>query len=264
MSPTSKLAVKTGWDDPKTLDPARDPSRPAACPRGSDGGISLRLRSLRLWGPPERRGSRPVRPDRRRGGGAGQRALAKLAALVLLGSATTTAQAATDEIRAVRGCTQAERFHDTAYYLGNAHAGTPLRARVRRCEPRVKGEPGRANYQGYTYDCRLRRQCGGRVEVQSWPACERNAGSYTYPPGYEPAARPFLSIRGVPAQLYEDDTRLEVYTGRTTVVIFASSRVRAVRAARVLRSARGQRPIVRPKERLRPPAPGAMEDRLRC
>ncbi len=68
--------------------------------------------------------------------------------------------------------------------------------------------------------------CSPPVEVQSWPACERNRAQYDIDPDGTPPPRQDLTIRGVPASFYMDDTppRLEVYSGSSTIVILGPDR----------------------------------------
>jgi hypothetical protein len=80
--------------------------------------------------------------------------------------------------------------------------------------------------------------------VQSWPACERNIALYSQYPGPEgPTPYTLTTMRGVPAAVFDDGDRIEVYTGDATVVVFAddpavaqaavdSLRVKPPRAAR--------------------------------
>lgn len=69
------------------------------------------------------------------------------------------------------------------------------------------------------------------------------------------------TIRGVPAAFLEDGARLEIQTGRTTVVVFAGSRARAVRIAGALRSVNGSVPTGMP---LPQPDTGALDGTLQC
>jgi hypothetical protein len=92
--------------------------------------------------------------------------------------------------------------------------------------------------------------CAPPLEVQDWPACGRNAALY----GLRLPLH--VHIRGVPAKEFGD--RIELWTGTTDVVIFGRH---AARAAQALESVR---PATGPGDRLPPPAPGAIEGRLRC
>ena len=73
-----------------------------------------------------------------------------------------------------------------------------------------------------------------------WPATRRNRGLYEAsrdPPAPEPA-----DIRGSPAAFFDAGTRLELYTDRTTVVVFAHSRERVRAIADALRCVRAGAP----------------------
>jgi len=158
---------------------------------------------------------------------------------------------------------RAARFDEfTLYFLGQSFEGLPLTAVLRRRERPVRGEPVRANFVSFLYgDCQPvdENDCALPLEAaQNWPLCERSPALYTE------AGRPLvgkrLTVRGVPARIFEDGTRLELYTGRTTVVLFGRpDQIR--RAAAKLRpaNARGK-----PGDRLPPPAPGGIEGKLPC
>jgi hypothetical protein len=64
------------------------------------------------------------------------------------------------------------------------------------------------------------------------PRCEFDPADYTIDHHNPLVGR--LSIRGVPAHLYEGGLRLEVYTGMSTVVIFGVDQAQVKRAARAL------------------------------
>jgi hypothetical protein len=95
--------------------------------------------------------------------------------------------------------------------------------------------------------------CVTPLEVQNWSACARYRDWYTRPPKT-------FRLRGARAAWVRSAGSLDVYTGKTTVVIFADGRDLALRAARSLRNVRhAERP-----GSLRPPARGAMRGKLRC
>jgi hypothetical protein len=111
-------------------------------------------------------------------------------------------------------------------------------------------------------DCDASRDaCAPPLEVQVWPACERNRSSFTF--DGEPTPSEPMTVRGTTADLYDDGDgggRLEIATGEVTVVIF-SSVGRLVPAADALRSVTG---VPGPADDLEPPAPGAIEGELVC
>jgi hypothetical protein len=78
--------------------------------------------------------------------------------------------------------------------------------------------------------------CYPPLQLQIWNACERNETSIAIP------AEERLTIRGVKAAYYEVRSRLELYTGVSTIVMFAEGDVRhrLEEAARQLRSLDGR------------------------
>ncbi len=98
-------------------------------------------------------------------------------------------------------------------------------------------------------------RCSAPLAVQIWSACVRYANAY------DVSADEELFMRGVPAAFYENWGRLELYTGRTTVVIFGppKSRDYLIEAALALR---GINRAVDPGEKLPSPAVGALDGRM--
>jgi len=111
---------------------------------------------------------------------------------------------------------------------------------------------GTADFVSFVYgDCVAGDDtgCAPPVEVQVWPACRRHLGLYDEVlPGGAPPER--ITVRGVPALLFEDGTRLELETGRSTAVVFAGTRTRVLRIAAALRAVDGTvspgRPLPQP------------------
>lgn len=102
--------------------------------------------------------------------------------------------------------------------------------------------------------------CAPPVEIQVWPSCRRHLGLYRAGSPLGPDAEA-ATIRGVPAAFLDDGSRLELQTGRSTVVVFAESRARVVRIAHALRAVDGSVP---PGVALPRPEPGALEGRAPC
>jgi hypothetical protein len=123
----------------------------------------------------------------------------------------------------------------SAYYVGDELAGLPLTDISRVCNEPYPGEPVRGNYVSFIYgDCTPGTDsgCAPPLEVQTAPACERNASLYS---PHFPRKR--LRLRGVPGAYFAPlDERLELYTGDATVVIFGRERKQVFAAARALRS----------------------------
>lgn len=151
------------------------------------------------------------------------------------------------------------------YTLGDSFRDLPLNAIVRANAGRIPGEPVRADHMTFMYGtC---ESVGGQgclvpLQVQVWNACERNRESYAKGPG-GPAitADDSLRVRGVPAAFYDDFSRLELYSGLGTVVIFAdkSNRELLVDAAEQLRGYNVHAPLTEPL-----PAPGRDSKPIGC
>ena len=97
----------------------------------------------------------------------------------------------------------------------------------------------------------------GGFDLQHWPACVR------VPSDVDGRNDGTIGIQGVRGVFFEGGHRLEIVTGRTTIVIFGP-RAQIIRVARALRplnpSVAGR---ARPG-RLPPPAAGALAGKLRC
>lgn len=173
-----------------------------------------------------------------------------------------------------------------AYHASEEIAGLRLNAVLRRCDIPFPGEPVRANFISFIYgDCtppidpatgHADGGCAAPLEIQTWPACERTWADYDLGSYFAPSAGPPSQRRGVPAIAFDQGTRLELYPGRSTVVIFAGDPAIASRAADALRtlppdatpaSARANPENLRESGgggNLPAPAAGAMEGKLSC
>ena len=124
---------------------------------------------------------------------------------------------------------EARAFDDfRVYYAGASVAGQPLTAILRRQDLPYPGEPIQPNTVAFVYgDCLPEADtgCAPPLEVKTWPACRRSPAAYDLPPDEK------LTLRGVPAFFYEDATRLELSTGRVTVVLYGSGRSELLEAA---------------------------------
>jgi hypothetical protein len=152
------------------------------------------------------------------------------------------------------------------YSAGDSFEGQPLVGITRRDDPpnREHPLPLRADFVNFIYGrCETNGDtgCTPPLEVQVWPACERNLSSYTLTPDGEPLPHADGTVRGVPAALFEDGRRLELYTGSVTVVLFGDSRGQLLRAASVLRGANNHVPA---DVELPAPAAGALAGKLQC
>jgi hypothetical protein len=161
----------------------------------------------------------------------------------------------------------AAAFPDFALYsAGQSFEGLPLTGMTRRLEARVAPDPARANFVGFRYgDCTPTSDagCPAPLEIQVWPACERNLSTYTLTPLGDPLPHEDASVRGVPAAFFEDGQRLEVYTGSVSVVLFGQGKAQLLRAADALHAVNPQGGV-RTGERLPAPAAGALEGKLSC
>jgi len=161
------------------------------------------------------------------------------------------------------------------FSVGPSVDGLPLTYTERRCG----GGPvaTRVNYLSYVYgDCEIvegATGCQPPLEIQTWPACQRFLAKYSF--RGKPLPRRRLEKRDG-AEVVEFnfalDKRIEVYTGLSTVVIFAVDRALATRAVEMLRLEGEARPPAshpddlasgRPST-LEPPAEGSMEGDLSC
>lgn len=130
-----------------------------------------------------------------------------------------------------------ESTNFTAYSVGKQFDGLPITRQERVCTRPLGGAPpdARLNIVAYSYgDCAPPPDggCALPLEVQTWPRCERNPAEYAIDHHNPLDAK--LTIRGVPAHVYEHGLRLEVYAGRSTIVIFGTDRRRVKRAAHAL------------------------------
>jgi hypothetical protein len=127
------------------------------------------------------------------------------------------------------------------YTVGDTFRNLPLNAAIRVNASRIPGEAVRADHVTFMYGgC---ESVGGQgcmvpLQVQVWNACERNRDSYATGPG-PPAVTSdeSLKVRGVDAAYFEDFSRLELYSGAGTIVLFADgpNRELLLDAAKALR-----------------------------
>lgn len=161
---------------------------------------------------------------------------------------------------------EAREFREfSVFNLGLEFQELPLVAVLRRADTiSDPAEPRVANYVSFVYgDCRPTGEvgCASPLEVQNWPACVRSRSAISHVGLPNPQA---MSVRGVPATYLEEApgaARLELTTGRTTVVIFGPSRTQVVAAANRLA---GVNVDVDPRAGLPAPALGALTGELSC
>jgi hypothetical protein len=151
-------------------------------------------------------------------------------AVVLAGGATFVARGEADGVtlspRGNFSVERAEQFHKfPVFWAGRSVAGFPLLAVQRVDALRYPGEPVRRDDVSFLYGtCESEggQACMSPLQIQSWNACERNAFSYSRP------ADEVLTVSDVPAAFREAGMRLELYTPRTTVVVYSAAADRDV------------------------------------
>jgi hypothetical protein len=126
---------------------------------------------------------------------------------------------------------QAQAFDEfPLYYAGDRFDDLPLVAILRRNDT--------ANYVSFVYgDCTpaaYELGCAPPAEIQLWPSGTRDLGSYDLAVAGTPTPEP-TTVRGLPAAFLDDGTRLEVFAGPSTIVIFSDSRQRVLELADALR-----------------------------
>lgn len=156
------------------------------------------------------------------------------------------------------------------YSLGLRFEGHERRVVIRRRDVApLPGEGGFiADYVSFVYgSCEVRSDvgCTPPLEVQVWPACRRTLSTYRATP-FSDELIPHTRVdrRGVPAALIPEGqgiNRLELYSGRVTIVIFGTDVSQLDRAAAALR---GENNANRAGEALPPPLAGAIEGQLKC
>jgi hypothetical protein len=137
------------------------------------------------------------------------------------------------------------------YYLGAAYGDLPLT--YAELGP-GSGEGIRRAFDFIYGSCTPSGDDGGcapPLDVQNWSICTRFPALY---PGPTPETDP---LHG--AQTHPAGGGLDVYTGRTTVVIFGQGSHKPEIVQSLRRVADGVKP-----RRLPPPAPGALEGKLPC
>jgi hypothetical protein len=150
---------------------------------------------------------------------------------------------------------QARTFADFPLYApGEAFDDLPLTALVRRFDDAPDAPPVRENFVDFIYgSCDASEGgCAPPLSVQVWAACERNPMTY----GPELEREGPLEIRSVPAYFFDGGRQLELSTGMSTVVIFATGRDVALSAANALEGINNEVPAGAPL----PPPAYAMQD----
>lgn len=174
---------------------------------------------------------------------------------------------------------QAAAFDEYSLFSpGSSLGGTPLAAVLRRDDapnsfPAASAKVPRADWVSFLYtsgctaDADGFVSCKDKVVIQVWPACERNFSSYAQAIDQGTIVLERTMVRGVPAALSEADGMLELYTGDSTVVLFADTEDKLFALAEELASVNAAelgRPSVGRSQDLPPPLPGAVEGTRGC
>jgi len=176
-------------------------------------------------------------------------------------------------------CTPAdEPTNFDVYSAGPSVAGVPLEGFTRRCGGTTPVDEPPANFTNYIYgDCDTgggESGCEPPLEIQSWPACQRSLADYSFEGKPMPYRRlPDLGGAEVVEIDFEYGPRIEVYTGSSTIVIFAGNRALAMKALEQLRSQQGDAAPAtiagelkggQTDQGLAPPIDGATEGEVAC
>jgi hypothetical protein len=178
-------------------------------------------------------------------------------------------------------CTDADQpVNFTFYSVGPAFEGLPVTDVYRLCAEPYPGEPLRANYVDYIYgtctppvpspEVATGSGCVNPLEIQTWPACERTLADYSIDKN-EPYPHEWLgAVRGAQAAEFDGGTRVELYTGSSTVVIFSEDPKLIAAALAALRPEPQDDPPSIPaadaqvNQELPSPTPGAVSGDLSC
>jgi hypothetical protein len=76
--------------------------------------------------------------------------------------------------------------------------------------------------------------CAPPIEVQTWPAVERNKATLTAAPFESQVTGTDTTVSRMPATWYEDGSRLEIYRPDVTVLVFGDDPTRIDRFATAL------------------------------
>ena len=157
--------------------------------------------------------------------------------------------------------------HFPIYWLGDSFEGHELTSAFHDRQARDRTlpvpEPHGVDAMSFVYGtCEADPdvgRCAPPLSLRIWPACLRNLSSYDPRFVSTPATSP---LRGATVARFAG--RVEVYTGRVTVVIHPWTLELGMRAAQALQGANALSGLVPPGAALEPPAPGALEGRLSC
>lgn len=163
------------------------------------------------------------------------------------------------------------------FSAGPSVSGVPLNSVQRRCGGSTSVNEPPANFINYVYGhCEIAEGatgCEPPLEIQTWPACQRALGDYSFegkPPPYKKLpSRDGAEVVEINFML---DHRIEVYSKSSTIVIFAEDPALANEALVLLRSQEINKPPAtqakelegEPEEGLGAPSDGAIGGELPC
>lgn len=144
------------------------------------------------------------------------------------------------------GAAIASGFYDLGPEFRGFHRSSPIvECMPARSRIAVDGPLRPVGYVYLTYgSCNSRLEpCRDPLEIQTWPECARDPNSYIPERGSSRGQQPALnadelvkisSAPELPATSFEGNTRIELYGGGSTVVVFAPNITLAQEAARAL------------------------------
>jgi hypothetical protein len=187
-----------------------------------------------------------------------------------------------NRVRVKRGealpCTgEEEPINFEIFSAGPSVEGLPVTDYARRCDEAAPADEDPANFTNYIYgECVIAPDatgCQPPLEIQSFPACQRSLGDYTL----EGRPLPYKELGRIGEAVVVEinllgEPRIEVYTGSTTIVIFATELALAEQAlAQLTPQQAGEPPAdsagelkADPDPSLAAPTDGAIQGELSC
>lgn len=162
------------------------------------------------------------------------------------------------------------------YSLGQKVDGHEVTSVERSCQELEPGAPARDNSVTYVYGIcpelveGTADSCAPPLAIQTWPACERSLADYEVLPGVPYPHEKLGTIKGVPAYSFDEDTRVELYAGSATIVIFSADPALIDQAVKAIQAEPASEPPGEPTAAdaaspdLPPPDPGATAGKLSC
>jgi hypothetical protein len=163
------------------------------------------------------------------------------------------------------------------FSVGRSFQAHPVRYTVRQCKGGATAHRIRTNDVVSVYGTCTSRGDSGCIpplSVETWPACQRSLADYEAWTGRPyPHSRPVSWSHGAVSVSFDGGTRVEVYTGRSTIVFFGNDpQLVASALGSLRREPRGDRvsnPVTSATgavgiDALPAPVPGALTGRLSC